>query len=122
MRSARGYLLRAGLVVLLLTANVPAVQTVCAQPSSTEPVVELSVSEADSILKMVDDLEVELWEARALARQDSLYYEELLRLRAETYENVLQAYKGERPGWLERFVKQPVVWLAVGMWLGVQAK
>ena len=122
MRAGRKFLLRVLLAGLLVTATVLPTQTVSAQPSSDEPVVELSVSEADSILKTIDDLEVELWESRALARQDSLYYEELLRLREQAYNEILQAYKDERPGWLERFVKQPVVWLAIGMWVGVRAR
>lgn len=121
MRGARGFWLKAALVVLLVSATAPQTQTAYAQPSSDEPVVELTVSEADSILATIDDLEVRLWEAQALARQDSLYYEERLALQERAYEEILSAYKADRPGWLERLVKQPVVWLALGMWVGVQA-
>jgi hypothetical protein len=70
----------------------------------------------------IDDLEVALWECRQLARQDSLYYEDRLQLQEKAHKEILQAYKDERPGWLERLVKQPVVWLAIGMWVGVQAR
>lgn len=121
-RTVSAYVLKgmcAGLIVLAL-ALVP--RPACAQPSSEPPVVELSVDEADSVMAAIDDLEVALWECRQLARQDSLYYEDRLQLQEKAHKEILQAYKDERPGWLERLVKQPVVWLAIGMWVGVQAR
>lgn len=121
-RSARRFWLRVVLVALLVSVTGPAMRTSSAQPSSSEPVVELSVSEADSILKTIDDLEVRVWELTALAEQDSIYHEERLRLRTEAYETMLEAYREERPGWVERIVKQPIIWLTIGMWLGVQAQ
>jgi hypothetical protein len=110
------------LVALLLSAIALAPPAASAQSSSEPPAVELSVDEADSILATIQGLEIDLWEARELAAQDSAYYEERLRLQEETYERILDAYKEDRPGWLERTLKQPVVWLALGMWIGVQAQ
>lgn len=104
-------------VIVLGLASLPSY----AQPSSEPPVVELTVAEADSVLGRIDELEVRVWELTRLAELDSLYYEERLELQEEAYDNIIEAYKQEQPGWLERLIKQPVVWLAIGMWVGVQA-
>jgi hypothetical protein len=112
---------RLALAVLLLIAIGLSKPPAYAQPSSEPSVVELSVAEADSILARIEHLEVDLWEARALAQQDSLFYEDRLRLQEQAYERMLDAYKDERPNWLERVLKHPSVWLALGMWIGVQA-
>jgi hypothetical protein len=92
-----------------------------AQPSSTPPVVTFTLSEADSILARIDNLEVRVWELNRLAELDSLYYVERLESQAKVYEEIIKAYKDERPNWLERLAKQPVLWLALGMYIGVQA-
>jgi len=83
--------------------------------------VELSAAEADSIISHIDGLEIDLWECRALAANDSVYSADRLFRQERMYEEILQKYKDEQPNWLERTLKQPVVWLAIGMWLGVQA-
>ncbi len=113
---------RLTLVGLMLIATAHVTLPAYAQPSSGSPVVELTVAEADSILATIDGLRIDLWETRELAAQDSLFYEERLALTEKAYEEMLDAYKEERPNWLERLAKQPVVWLAVGMWIGVQAR
>lgn len=114
---------RLTLVGLLLIVTAHTTLPAYAQPSSPKPdVVELSVAEADSILATIDGLRIDLWETRELAAQDSLFYEERLALTEKAYEEMLDAYKADRPNWLERLAKQPVVWLAFGMWIGVQAR
>ena len=109
------------LAALLLTAIGLAPVASSGQPYSEPPAVELSVGEADSILATIERLEVDLWECRRLAAADSSYYADKLELQERAYERMLDAYKDERPNWFERVLKQPVVWLAIGMWIGVQA-
>lgn len=122
--ASAGSRLRLTLVVLLLVLTLVGLTRLSyAQPSSERSdVVELSVEQADSLLITIKDLEISLWECRELAAQDSLFAEERLELVEKSYEEILQAYRDDRPGWLERLVKQPVVWLALGMWIGVQAQ
>lgn len=110
------------LVALLLMPTGLRTQPAYAQPSSDKPaVVELTEAEADSVLARIDHLEIDLWECEQRAVLDSLYWQERLDLQEDAYERMLDAYKDERPGWLERLAKQPVVWLALGMWIGVRA-
>lgn len=119
----RGLRLRSLLVVLLLVLALLGAMTTptrCDEPSSPASV-ELSVSEAESLITLIDDLEIERWRLEQKAVIDSLYYEDRLARQEKLYEEIIESYKGERPGWLERLVKQPVVWLAIGMWVGVQA-
>lgn len=114
--------LRLTLAALLLSVTVLSAQPVYAQPSSErQESVVLSRAEADSVLTRMRMLEIDLWECESQARADSLHAEERLALRERAYEEIIDAYKDERPGWLERFVKQPVVWLAIGVYLGTQA-
>lgn len=121
MRGAKQRAVRLMLALLLVTVTVLAIPAAYAQPSSEQPVVELTVAEADSILARIDQLEVRVWELNRLSQLDSLYYEERLELVSQTYEEIVKAYKDEQPNWLERLAKQPVIWLALGMYIGVQA-
>jgi hypothetical protein len=115
--------LRLMLVALLLALTVLSVRPVYGQPSSpSSGSVVLTEAEADSVLTEIKLLHVDIWELERQAEADSLYYEKRLELQARAYEDIIEAYQEDRPGWLERFVKQPVVWLAVGVWLGVQAQ
>jgi len=90
------------------------------EPSySNEPVV-LSAAEADSILDMIDDqglriklLEVDLWEQRRTAEVDST----LAATRYHIKELEVEALRGNA---ITRFLKHPVVWLALGVWLAGQ--
>ena len=82
----------------------------------------LTEAEADSVLTEIKMLHVDIWELEQQAEADSLYAEKRLEMQERMYEDIIEVYKEDRPGWLERFVKQPVVWLAVGVWLGVQAQ
>ena len=88
---------------------------------SADALVELRATEVDSVISLIDSLEIDLWECRALASSDSAYSAERLARQERMYEEILQQYKDEQPNWLERTLKQPVVWLAIGMWVGVQA-
>jgi len=95
----------------------------------SEHVVELSVAEADSLLDLIDDqglrialLEIDVSEARRIAEADSTLAAELLRHQERSYEAIIEAYRDDRDNWLERMVKKPIVWLALGLWLGVQAQ
>lgn len=121
MRGAKQRAARLMLALLLVTVTVLAIPAAYAQPSSEQPVVELTVAEADSILARIDQLEVRVWELNRLSQLDSLYYEERLELVSQTYKEIVKAYKDEQPNWLERLAKQPVIWLALGMYIGVQA-
>ena len=86
---------------------------------SDEPVV-LSAAEADSILDMIDDqglriqlLEIDLWEQRRMTEVDST----LAATRYHIKELEVEALRGNV---FTRFFKHPVVWLALGVWLGAQ--
>lgn len=121
-----------GVIALVLTIALTAtsVRAIDAPNSSaaSEPVVELSTAEADSVLDLIDDqelrirlLEIDLEETRRLAAIDSTLAATRLELTREAYEEIIQAYKDDRDNWLERMAKKPVVWLAIGLYLGVQA-
>jgi len=116
---------------LVIAPTVTAGQTTDALNSSTASgnVVELSNAEADSLLDLIDDqdlrirlLEVDLWEARAFARNDSTLAARRLELTEQAYERMLDAYKEDRDNWVERLVKQPLVWFGLGVWLAGQAQ
>lgn len=109
------------LAALLLSAIALAPLRAYGQPSSEPAVVELSVAEADSILATIEELEIDLWECERLAAADSAFFEERLDLQERAYEQMLDAYRQDRPSWLERVLKQPVIWLGLGMYIGVQA-
>jgi hypothetical protein len=97
--------------------------------SESVPVVELSIAEADSLLDLIDEqglrialLEIDLQEARRIAASDSTLAADRLRHQERSYEAIIEAYRDDRDNWLERMVKKPIVWLALGLWLGVQAQ
>ena len=76
---------------------------------------------ADEVRALESDLriiKIDLWEVRELARVDSLYAAERLRLTREMFEAQLRA---ERGPWYERIFKHPVLWVSIGMYVGVQA-
>lgn len=111
----------AALALLLLGSSCGTASRTLADESnySDEPVV-LSVAEADSILDLIDDqglriklLEVDLWEQRRMAQVDST-------LAATRYEIQKQEVKALRGNAITRFLKHPVIWLALGVWLGAQ--
>ena len=112
-------LLVGGLVLLLLVTSCASIARTEEPNSSEEPVV-LSVAEADSILDMIDDqglrialLEADLYEARRHAQVDSA----LSAMQLDIKEQEVDALRGN---WITRLFKHPVVWLALGVWLGAQ--
>lgn len=122
--------MRSGLTSWLLTSAIVPVLLMAGSGSSYcgESVV-LAPAEADSVIALIDELtlekrllEVDLWEARAVAHSDSVLADAQLRLQAQAYETMLQAYKEERDDWMSRLVKQPIVWFALGAWMGIQAQ
>lgn len=97
--------------------------------AESDSVVVLSNSEADSLLDLIDDqalhvrlLEADLWEARELARSDSVLASEQLKLQEHYYEQIIQAYRDDQDTWVERIVKQPLIWFGLGVWLAGQAQ
>lgn len=76
----------------------------------------------------MDSLEVEiaLRDIR-LAYADSTriaereYFEEEINIQSEARKRIIKACKESEPSFVERLIKQPVIWLALGVWLGVQA-
>jgi len=97
--------------------------------AESDSVVVLSNSEADSLLDLIDDqalhvrlLEADLWEARELARSDSVLASEQLKLQEHYYEQIIQAYRDDQDTWVERIVKQPLIWFGLGVWLAGQAR
>lgn len=86
--------------------------------------VSFSAAEADSILALVEWqdrqiqlLKIDLWEARQLARVDSIYAEDRARLLTEYYEGLVR----ERRNWFTRTLQHPIIWLTIGGYLGVRA-
>jgi hypothetical protein len=118
------------LAALMLPLQARGQETDASRSSSESvPVVELSIAEADSLLDLIDDqnlrialLEIDLEEARRIAASDSTLAADRLRHQERSYEAIIEAYRDDRDNWLERMVKKPIVWLALGMWLGVQAQ
>ena len=97
--------------------------------NESAPVVELSIAEADSLLDLIDDqnlritlIEIDLDEARRIAASDSTLAADRLRHQERSYEAIIEAYRDDRDNWLERMVKKPIVWLVLGLYLGVQAE
>lgn len=81
---------------------------------SSEPIVTLTLAEVDSLTALIDGqahqirlLQVDLWECRELARVDSLQVELLS--------------NPDRDNWFTRAIKHPVVWFALGAYLGIRA-
>ena len=106
------------LAVLLVSGSLTA---------SADDVV-LTEAQADSITVYIDELELEvgflraeLDAERAIAAVDSTLAADRLALFRRQYEETLDLYKKDRPGWLERLVMDPKLWLVVGVWAGTQA-
>lgn len=125
-------LIAAVIALSLLTGAIVASGQTTGAPNfspESEHVVELSTAEADSLLDLIDDqalhiglLEADLWEARRLARSDSVATSEKLELQERYYELIIEAYKDDRDNWIERLAKQPLVWFGLGVWLAGQAR
>lgn len=96
------------------------------ESASTAPdtTIVLTTAQADSLLQLIDSqalqlelLRIDLREARALAQVDSLMVDQY---RAH-YERIIALYQAEQPSWWSQALRSPVLWLALGGYLGVQA-
>ncbi len=128
LATAKQRLLISSAIALMWTAAI-CVPSYANDSVSSDDVIELSVAEIDSTIQLIDELtldvrllEIDLREARSLSTMDSLLAAKQLDLTVQAYETMLQAYKDERDSWIQRIVKQPILWLAAGMWIGVQAQ
>ncbi len=116
------------LLALLLALTIPD-RSYSGESATSGSVVELTVAEADSVIQLIDELtldlrlsRIDLAEAGALASVDSSLAAQRLDLTVRSYEVMLQAYKDERDNWVQRLVKQPMLWFVLGAWIGVQAE
>jgi len=120
-RGSWGWLRRlicVGLMLVLLLALTSKL-SYCDESDAT---VVLTEAQADSLINQLDDLEIRLWEQARYAQIDSLSAATQLRLQAENYEAIIEQYRGDRDNWLEQIMKHPVVWMALGMWIGANAR
>lgn len=76
---------------------------------------------ADSILALIDQQAVRIWELERLAAADSVATARQLELQREQYERMLALYRAEEAAWWQRVWRSPALWLAVGGYLGVRA-
>jgi hypothetical protein len=113
--------LRCGvLVLLLLVSSCGAAGADSEKQSYSDEPVVLSVAEADSILDLIDDqalrialLETDLWQQRRVAQVDSA----LAAVKVEVRDREIEELRGNV---VTRFLKHPVIWLALGVWLAGQ--
>ena len=109
-----GRKLSGGVKLLILLTLLLSLAT--ATPSATysqELRLAATTTAIDTVRVLADEvrlLEVDLWEARALARIDSIYAAEQLRLQREMYEARIRAIQAP---WYERMLKHPVVWVSI---------
>ena len=109
-----------GIVCVLASLLVLAGLAMCGPISLIESAkadVCFTEAQADSVLTLIDSqrlqlrlTEIDLRESRQLARVDSTYYG-----------MVIKKYESERDSWFERAYKHPMLWFALGAYLGVQA-
>lgn len=130
MRAERQRLLRFALIALLLSSCLMLPRSSAyADDSTPKPTSEgLSQAEAAQAFDLISQqdetialLRLDLAAARSHASIDSTLHARELELLTRSYEEMLAAYKSSRPGFLERLVKQPIIWLALGTYFGSQA-
>lgn len=124
IKTALMYVLTISGIALTLLTAMPA-----SSYSNESDAVVITAAQADSTVALIDELTLEsnllridLDECRRLAESDSTLAAQRLELVTTSYEVMLEAYKDDRDNWIERLVKQPIVWFAVGAWMGIQAK
>lgn len=108
------------LSAVLMLAAVLSVSN-CSVPSVAEVV--LTDQEADSLIAHISaqdsiliELEYNIWAAVDIAVLDSTLQSERLVATTEMYEQLLAE---STPGFLERIFRWPVLWLAIGVWVGL---
>jgi len=122
-------------LVRLLTASVVACALATGAPSwsadsaaSDSTVVEISAAQADSLVNLIDDLDLEvallrvdLNAASRRAEMDSTMAARRLMLQRHHYEQVIDIYKKDREHFIIRALKHPAIWFMVGAYAGLQA-
>ena len=109
------------LVIALMLMTTPAYgssdDSGASAPRTTSAVV-LSEAEADSLATLIDNLDfqvemlrIDLKEARALARQDSIY--------ADLMQERLERERGRQ--WWDRLWRNPALWFILGAYVGLEA-
>ncbi len=96
-----------------------------ADDSLTKP---LDAEETDQLYDLLtrQDEELALLRIDLRAMQEHAAIDSMLAARErelliEGYEVIIDGYKKSRPSFLERLVKEPIIWLALGTWFGSQA-
>jgi hypothetical protein len=113
--------------VLVLGTSGPSYSSGSAAPATDTTAVILSEAEADSLLNLIDDQDLEIMllgislrESRALARNDSTLAARRLELQQRMYEDMIEMYKKDRDNWAVRLLKHPAIWFMVGAYAGLQ--
>lgn len=102
-------------LALILATSIPAyvpVSTAYAADSVTVSVVELEgmIASVDTLLLERRLLQIDLTEARHIAKADSLMYEERLDI-----------YRARERSWLTKALSHPAIWFMVGAYAGLRA-
>ena len=116
-------------VIVLLTVAAPNCSNASKAAVSDTTTVTLSLAEADSLINLIDDLDLEnavlridLREARALAANDSLLLSRRLTLQAQMYDDIIEIYKKDQDNWITRSLKHPAIWFCIGIYAGLNAR
>ncbi len=113
------------LVVVLLTAMALTSSPAYADDSPTKPLDAEETDQLYDLLTQQDDelalLRIDLRAMQEHAAIDSMLAARKLELLVEGYEVIIDGYKKSRPSFLERLVKEPIIWLALGTWFGSAA-
>lgn len=103
------------IAMLLVLVSAPISRKSYSSAYASPDSITLSVAQADSLIQVIDDqeldirlLRIDLRETRQVAAVDSVLHAEQLRL-----------YREDRPGWLERFLKKPELWFMIGVVAGL---
>lgn len=103
------------LSILLVSLTSPSL-SYSQKPEPVEPktTIELTTSQLDSIVTHVGLLEADLYEEKQLRALEN-------DLNARKLELYRAALKAQREPWYERLAKSPVLWVTIGMYVGLQA-
>lgn len=114
-RRLRGAAKLLALSILLLSLMSPSLSySQRSEPAAPETTVELTTSQLDSIVTHIGLLEADLYEERQLRALDNS-------INARKLELYKAALKAQREPWYERLAKSPVLWVTIGMYVGLQA-
>lgn len=97
------------LALLILVTSSPTYST--ASGPANVPTTETVL---DTVVRYTLELEADVWELQQLARLDSLRHA----IEIESYQDRLKEARGT---WYERIIKHPVVWVTIGMYVGIVA-